>query len=411
MRNRTLAVLSILALGVASCDRGAAKPAAAATTQPRPEATPTPLPEVTVKLATVTRAVWPLQLETTGDVEVDERTTLGTKVPGRLVELLVDTGADVRLGDVLAAVDNTDYQLRVKQSEAFLRQARSLLGLPYDGTSDEVDPEATTQVREARAVLEEAAAKRMRAETLRSQGISTDAEVDEAKAVARVAEERLQSAQQEIRNLGALVEQRRAELSIARQQLADTMVRAPYDGVVQARLAGRGDYLTIGSPILTLVRLDPLRLRAKVPERSATSLAVGQQVRFTVEGDLRVHEGVVARIAPELDRNNRSLVIEAEVKNRDENAQYRLRGGLFAQVTVVFDATATALVVPASALRSFAGVERILAVKGGVVEERLVRVGRRDGDRLEVRSGVEQGETIVVTPGNLVGGQRVRAAE
>ncbi len=106
-----------------------------------------------------------------------------------------------------------------------------------------------------------------------------------------------------------------------------------------------------------------------------------------------------------------SLVIEAEIPNRDETSHYKLRGGLFAQVTVVFDSAATALVVPASALRSFAGVERVLAVKDGVIDERLVRVGRRDGDRLEIQAGVAEGETIVAVPGNLVGGQRVRAAE
>lgn len=397
-----LAFASLLLLS-SGCDRGPAPPAAA---RSNPES-----PEATVALTTARTAVWPQQIETTGELDVDERTTLGTKVPGRLVEFAVDVGSEVRKGDVIAALDATDYELRVQQSEAFLAQARSLLGLPYEGESDEVDPQHTTQVREANAVLEEAAARKRRAETLREQGISTDAELDEANAAARVAEERLQSAFQEIRNLSALVRQRRAELAIARQQLADTQVRAPYDGVVQARLAGRGDYLTIGTAVATLVRMDPLRLRTRVPERSATRIALGQPVRFTVEGDARTHEGVVARIAPELDRASRSLVVEAEVQNRDADQHYRLRGGLFAQVAIVFDAAATSVVVPTSAVRSFAGVDRVLTVKDGRIEERLVKIGRREENRVEILDGIRAQEPIVAEPGNLVGGQRVRAAE
>lgn len=396
------AFASILLLS-SGCDRGPAQPAAA---RSNPE-----LPEATVAVTSARTAVWPQSIETTGELDVDERTTLGTKVPGRLVDLAVDVGSEVRKGDVIAAVDATDYELRVRQSEAFLAQARSLLGLPYEGESDEVDPQHTTQVREANAVLEEAAARKRRAETLREQGISTDAELDEANAAARVAEERLQSAFQEIRNLSALVQQRRAELAIARQQLADTQVRAPYDGVVQARLAGRGDYLTIGTAVATLVRMDPLRLRTRVPERSAARIALGQPVRFTIEGDARVHEGIVARIAPELDRASRSLVVEAEVQNRDEDQHYRLRGGLFAQVSLVFDAEATSVVVPATAVRSFAGVDRVLTVKDGRVEERLVKLGRREAERVEILDGIRAGDAIVANPGNLVGGQRVRAAE
>lgn len=403
MRTASRLAIAFALLLPSGCDRKPAPPAATASAPS--------LPEVTVQLAVATEAVWPRQIETTGELDVDERTTLGTKVPGRLVELDVDVGSEVKQGDVVAAVDATDYELRVRQSEAFLAQARSLLGLPDDGDSDDVDPQRTTQVREATAVLEEAAARKRRAETLREQGISTDAELDEANAAARVAEERLQSALQEIHNLSALVQQRRAELAIARQQLEDTRIRAPYDGVIQSRLAGRGDYLPIGTEIVTLVRLDPLRLRASIPERSATRIAVGQPVRFTIEGDPRTHEGVVARIAPELDRASRSLVVEAEVRNRDADAHYRLRGGLFAQVAIVFEPNATSIVVPSGAVRSFAGVDRVLTVKDGAIEERLVKLGRRDTDRTEIEDGVRAGEVVVLTPGNLVGGQRVRVAE
>src|SRR6185295_4773452 len=114
-----------------------------------------------------------------------------------------------------------------------------LLGLPLDGDSDAVEPEDTAQVRLARAVLADAAAKRVRADALHAQDAMDDAERDEAIAAEKVAQETVQTALQEVTNLRGVLEQRRAELAISQQQLADTEIRAPYEGVIVQRLVGR----------------------------------------------------------------------------------------------------------------------------------------------------------------------------
>src|SRR5678815_4566856 len=101
----------------------------------------------------------------------------------------------------------------------------------------------------------------------------------------KVALSRYQDAIEEIRNRQALMAQRRSELSLARQQLADTSVYAPLDGVVQEKRASVGEYLAAGAPVVNIVKMDPLRLRAEVPEREAKNVRSGQNVRVTIDGD------------------------------------------------------------------------------------------------------------------------------
>lgn len=354
---------------------------------------------------------WPEVLRVPGNLEVFERSTLGSKVSGRLQSLLVDVGSGVSQGDLLARVDDVDYRLHVAQAEAQVRQARALLGLPPQGEDDALDAEETTQVREARAVLEEASARLARATVLRSQGIATDAEYDVAAAAARVAQERTQGALQEVERLRAQLQQGRVALSIARQQLADTEIRAPFDGEVLARRAGRGDYLNAGSAVVELACVDPLRLRAEVPEPDAPRVRAGQRVRFTVDGDPGTYEGALVRVPPELNQANRSLYAEAEVQNAAREGVRPLRGGSFVRAEIVLDEAAEALAVPVAALRSFAGVDRVLVVVEGKVEERLVEIGRREGGFLEVLKGLVPGERVILEPGSLGAGRPVRVRE
>ena len=122
-----------------------------------------------------------------GTLAAYDQTTVSVKVPGRLRTISVDLGTVVSRGQVIAQLDNTDYQLRVQQSQASLAQARARLGLAPDGADDRVDPEKTSTVRQARAVLDEARFSRDRAARLVEQGVIAKAEFDAANATFKVA--------------------------------------------------------------------------------------------------------------------------------------------------------------------------------------------------------------------------------
>jgi RND family efflux transporter MFP subunit len=339
----------------------------------------------------------------TGTLAADEQFVLGTKVVGRLAEISVDLGTLVKQGLPIARIDVKDYQHRLDQAIAALKQARVRLGLPADGDDDRVDITQTAVVRQAKAQLDQAQLNRDRMARLWDQQLVARAELDAAVSAFQVADGRYQDALEEVQNRQGFLLQRRSEVDLARQQLADTAIVSPIDGAVMERQASVGQYLAAGAPVVTLVRLHPLRLRLSVPEREAASVRPGQPVRVTVEGDSAVHPGTVARLSPAIAEQSRTLLIEAEVPNTAS----RLRPGSFAKAEVVVQADEQIVTVPATALITFAGVEKVLTVRDGKSEELRVTTGRRLGDRIEVVSGVKAGQPVVDPAGNLTGGQAV----
>ena len=339
----------------------------------------------------------------TGTLAADEQVVLGTKVVGRLAEVTVDLGSLVKKGQEVGRIDAKDYQYRLDQAVAALKQARVRLGLPADGDDDRVDATQTAVVRQAKALLDQAQLNRDRMARLWNQQLVARSELDAAVSALQVAEGRYQDSLEEVQNRQGMLLQRRSEVDLARQQLADTVIVSPIDGAVVERQASVGEFLATGAPVVTLVRLHPLRLRLSVPEREAVSIRRGQPVRVTVDGDSGVYPGTVARLSPAIAELNRTLLIEAEVPNADS----RFRPGSFARAEVVVQQGDRVVSVPASALVTFAGVEKVFTVRNGKSEELRVTTGRRLGEQVEVVSGLKAGEPVVVQPGNLTGGQAV----
>jgi multidrug efflux pump subunit AcrA (membrane-fusion protein) len=396
MSIRPVIALVVVALGLSAC-RGEL-PASAAQDKPGPQGPPREVRVVPAAERALARTV-----VATGTLAAEDQMTLSAKVAGRLERIDVDLGSRVRRGRQVAKLDQTDFKLRIEQAEAALQQARARLGLSPTGTDERVDPEQTAIVRQARAVLEEARLTRDRSVRLLEQQLIARAQLDTAQANLLVAESRYQDAVEEVRNRQAVLAQRRSELELARQQLADTVVVAPVDGAVSQRQASTGEYLAAGAPMATLVRIHPLRLRLSVPERESSSVRVGQAVRLTVDGDTTIYGGKIVRLAPIVQELNRTLMVEAEVPNERD----LLRAGAFARAEIVTEASQPVLTVPASALVVFAGVEKVLVVRGGKTAEVRVQVGRRLGEDLEILDGLKRGEAVVDRPGNLTGGQTV----
>jgi RND family efflux transporter MFP subunit len=394
--------LLLLTVGLVAAGCGSDRPATAA---PQKGAATAPKPrEVQVVPAAVVNM--PRTVTVTGTLAAEDQIVLSPKVAGRLGVLNVDLGSRVGRGQVVARIDPTDFRLRLEQAQAALQQARVRLGLPPDGTDDRVEAERTSIVRQARAVLDEARLTRERFIKLFEQELIAKAQLDTAIANEQVAEGRYQDALEEVRNRQGVLAQRRSEMELARQQLADTELLAPVDGVIRERRASVGEFLAAGAPVATLVRIHPLRLVLAVPERVASSVRVGQEVQVSVDEDTRTHRGRVARLSPSIQEQNRTLTVEAEVPN----PAGALRPGAFVRAEIIVAADQPAVFVPATAIVVFAGIEKVLTVRENKAVERRVQTGRRVGDRVEILSGLAAGEPVVAQPGNLAGGQAVSVA-
>ncbi len=392
--SRYALALTALACAV-SCSRPDQTQPAARTGPPRAVKT------VPAVLRPMERAV-----TTTGILAAEEAATLSVKIGGRLKEFPVDLGSLVKRGDIIAQVEPRDYELRLLQASAALSQARANVGLPLEGSDDRFDPEKTSAVKQARAVLDEATKNRDRVLSLSKEGIAAPAEVDTVEAAYKVALNRYDAAFEDTRTRQAVLAQRRAEHELAKQQLADTSLRAPFDGAVQGRLANLGEFLAAGAPVAKLVQTDPLRLRVEVPERDAASVRPGQRVRLTVEGDTNVYSGTLTRVSPAIDDASRMLLAEADVRNDGS-----LRPGLFARARIVTRDNDEGLSIPANALMVFAGLEKVVTIRDGKALEKSVSTGRRGAGWVEIVAGLNAGEQVVVDPGNLRTGEPVSVQE
>jgi RND family efflux transporter MFP subunit len=339
----------------------------------------------------------------TGTLAAEQEIVLGLKVAGRISELPLDLGSTVQKGDVIARLDTTDFELRVRQSEASLQQARVRLGLPPNGTSEDVDLEKTAFVREARAQMDSARARLDRATQLLEKGLLAKADLDTVSGAYKVTEAQYADALDEGKNRQGVLAQRRSELEIARQQLKDAVLEAPIAGAVRQRHANVGQYLAAGAPVVTLVQMNPLRLRTEIPERDALDIRIGMLVRVTVEGAAGSYQGKVVRLSPAIDETSRTLLVETEVSNANNS----LRPGAFARAEIVASSSQRALMLPATSVVTFAGIDRVFTVQDGQASEKRVRTGRHTAAGVEILEGVSPGELVVVEPGNLTDGEKV----
>lgn len=383
--------------GIASvltgCEPGVSAPSAS---EPKAAAKP-------VRVHRVTESAQELVVRADGSLGAVDQSTLSTKVAGRVRLLPVDLGTAVREGQLLAEIEPRDYELRVRQSEALLSQARAMLGLPLEGSDDQIEAEKTGQVRQARAVLDEARSTLERLRRLAGEGIVPKSDLDSAEAAHEVALSRYEDSLEDVRRRQALVAQRRVELDLARQELADTRLHAPFDGVVRQRRANLGEYVQAGAAIVTIVRMDPLRLQLEVRERDAPQIKSGQKLRLRLVGSTELHAGEIKRLSPVIENQTRVLRVEADVSN----PKGALRPGSYASAEIVTGVNPNCLMIPKEALVVFAGIEKIFVVEEGRAVEKQVATGVRSGEMVEVLKGVQPGGLVVLTPGSLQTGQAV----
>ena len=342
-------------------------------------------------------------VDATGSFVAQDRAVLSAKVSGRIESILVDMGTPVKEGDILARIEKRDYELRRLQAEAALAQARARLGLALTGEEDKAEPEKTSIVKEARAILAEATKNRDRIVRLRAEGVLPDADVETAESAFQVAVNRYDESIHEAKNRMATLKQRQAELALSEQQLLDTEIRAPFPGIIEQRQTSPGEFLNVGAPLITVVRVDPIRARLQVSEKNASRVRVGQNARIRVEGTEKELFAAITRVSPVISAGSLVLQVEADVPN----AYGVLKAGSFVRADIVVNEKASGLFVPKSAVITFAGMQKIFLVREGKAVETEVSLGRKQGKFVEALGQVEAGQMIVAEPGNLRNGQPV----
>jgi membrane fusion protein, multidrug efflux system len=363
-----------------------------------PEPTPVSIRAAQVESRSIDRF-----LRVTGSLAADEQADVAAETGGRVIGTPVERGTRVTAGAVLIRISPAEADATLREADANAAQLEARLGLAAGQTFDAV---RVPDVLNAKASLDWAEAEFSRIKALLDQKVVSQAEYEQRLTQVQAARQQYQAAlnaaQQSFRSLQAA----RARVDLARKSAADTVVRAPFSGIVAERLVSTGDYVTRGMKIATVVRIDPVRVELTVPEQYLSLVTVGQLVRLTVDAyPEEVFTAKVRFVSPALKKDQRALTVEAVAQNADN----RLKPGLFATALLQQPAAAPALLVPASAVETVAGTSRVYVIAGTKVEERIVTIGEKLGDRLELASGVKPGERVAANPrGKLADGARVQ---
>lgn len=395
-RRSTPWVLSIACLGLAVIV------AACSASGPQKKATAEAAVEITIARA----ALQPLTrlLHVTGTLMADEEAEVAAETAGRVVETPVERGTAVDVGAPLVRLAPTEAQASLQEAEANVAQIEVRLSLTAD---QPFDVERVSEVSNARAAMELAAAEFARIRTLYDQHVVSGSEFDQRRTQVEVTQRQYDTARNNARQLYRSLEATRARLTLARKALADTVVRSPFAGLVVERQVSIGDFVTRGTKVVTVVRINPLRLQLTVPEQSVASVRAGQPLELEVDAYRgRQFVGRVRFISPALRADQRALTVEAIVPNPDGV----LKPGLFATAAIEQPNRESGVCVPATAIRNLEGNMRVYVVKGDRVEERMVTVGQPVGDGIEIVNGLADGDQVAASNlDKLADGVKIRS--
>jgi membrane fusion protein, multidrug efflux system len=327
-------------------------------------------------------------IRTTGTLMAEEQADVAAETAGRVVSAPVERGSKVAQGSELARLSAIETDAQLKEAEANAAQIEARLGLTADHP---FDVNAVPEVQNAKASYELATSEFARIKSLLDQKVVSQSEYDQRRTQMEAARQQYEAAKngasQQYQSLLAA----RARVAMARKAFADTVVRAPFNGVVAERLVSVGDYVTKGMKVAVVVRINPLRVQLTIPEQFVSAVAVGQTVGFVVDAyPGRQFEGKVRYISPSLQADQRALTVEAVVPN----ANGELKPGLFATARMEQPARTPGVVVPTSAVLTSGGTSRVFVIEGDRAEERIVTIGQTAGDLVEITKGLKAGERV-----------------
>jgi len=315
----------------------------------------------------------PVTIETTGSFQADESSDVAPDIAGRVMETPVDTGHYVQEGAVLIRIQDAHAKLRLDEARAALARA-----------------EANVKLAEARNELAQTTMQRNA--TLLTRGLVPQTVADEARTQAETASASVFVAQ-------ATLAEAQAQLALADKAVADVVVTAPFAGYISQRRVAVGEYVQPSTAVVTLLRINPLRLQLTLPAVHAGRVEIGQKVTATVDAfPDRTFEGRITAMNPAIAAESRSFVVEARVPN--PGAQ--LKPGMFAVTTIDQGRTERALLVPQRAVIEDVNTNsyRVFVVDDEQrARIRVVQLAARQAQpgSIKILTGITEGERVATS--------------
>ncbi|HEY2018651.1 MAG TPA: efflux RND transporter periplasmic adaptor subunit [Bryobacteraceae bacterium] len=331
------------------------------------------------------------------------------KITSPVQKFYANRGDHVKAGQVLAVLEHRDLTAQAGESKGALDQAESNLRITQGASVPEAVIKAQTDVDAARQTVE--AAKRLldSREALFKEGALPRRQVDEqqvnyaqANAAFLSAQEHLRALQsvsknEQIKTAAAQVESAKSHLQSVEAQVQYSEVRSPMNGVVADRPLYAGDMASTGIPLFVIMDISRVVARVNVPQSDASSVKIGQPAELTITGVENQINGKVTVVSPATDANSTTVQVWIQADNPGET----LKPGAAVHAKIVVEIFKATPVVPAAAiLPGEEGGTAVLVISSdSVAHRRLVRLGVREGNKVQIASGVNPGEDVVIVGG------------
>jgi len=294
-------------------------------------------------------------IEAVGSLEPVEEVMISSRVPGRIEHFELEVGDAVEADQVVITLEQQEFILAVEQAEAAFRTAK--------------------------ARLEGANLAWNRVKSLGAQDIASSEQLDTARNVVEIAE--------------SVVEEAKANLAVAQDQLTDSVIHAPFSGNVAGTMVNPGERVQPGQPLLHIVNLEQVEVDVTVSERRVSEVQLNQPVAVTVDGfPGRTFAGHVHRISPTIDPVSRTFVVTVQLPNNDA----ALRPGMFARTEIEVGRHEDTLLIDRKAIIEIGGELRVVRVRDGRAQRLEVAGGYQYGDIVEILDGLEI-DDVCVTDG------------
>jgi RND family efflux transporter MFP subunit len=334
------------------------------------------------------------QVDLAGSLISPDQAKVSSEVAGVVRKVFVELGQEVGVGQVVVKLDARELDLALQRAQSQLRQTEAQLGIDGVRTKEPLPDEQISSIRMAIANRDDAMAQLRRAQRLKAQNLLSQADLDTAETRVKVTEANHQSAIETVQSLKATLQERRQAVELAVKKLNDAEIRASVAGQVAERLVQQGEYIRENTPVVTIVQMNPLKVKTAIQERYAGLVSPGLTVEFWVESAPgQKFVGKVSNVSPSVDQATRTFPVEILVDNRDR----RLKPGFFAKGVIFTHRDENVMVISEDAISTLAGVSNVYVIENGKVRQQMVTLGIRLGTLYELTGGLKGDEILAAS--------------
>lgn len=336
----------------------------------------------TVEVKQIYGDIYQNKLSLSGNILPSQVVKVAFKVPGVVTQANFEEGTFVKKGQLIAAVEQDEYNLQVQASSS-----------DYESAKLQIESEIPARINQAKAQYELSKATYDRVKALYEAGGATKSQLDEITAK-KTADENTYKIALEAESIArAKLEKAEAGLELSNTKLSDTSINSPIEGIVMKKLVEEGEIIAQGYPVAAIGQVDVVDVEIGVSDQDIKHIEFGQKVKVYLYGLDKSFDGVVGEISPSADATTRTFAVKVKVKNPN----FEIKPGMVAKVDIPVSSVEGILVPVSSVLSRPEGeVVYIYNEETKTVRKQLVETGDIVKDKITILSGIKNGEKLVV---------------